>query len=282
MHQFEFLTKYSRVNCVLLFFSSSFFSQLSVHGVNLSLVSLLALVSFQFESRGEDVVLNREGIGGEEKLVWFLDTRELVVFGDRVQAVLDYSSEGLVVAESAHVLSFAVCSCPLLGVDFINYDNCDTTVLERVTVDHNLRDIVGQNILVLKLFGSNVLTLRELEDVLDAVNDLKTTVGVEQADITRAEPAFIVKGFFGLLWNFIIARGAVRSHHLDLSTRVRLVVGGVVHGGYISEAELNTLKRASNVSRSRVFGSSDATSSSSLSKTVTFHERAAEANLEER
>jgi len=266
----------------VFFFSSSFFSQLDVHGVNLSLIGFLALVTFQFESGCENVVLNREGIGGKEKLVWFLDTRELVSLGDHVQAVLHCSSEVFVVAESAHICSFAVRSCPLLSVNFIDNDNSDTTVLERVAINHNLRNIVGQDIFVLELLGSNVLTLRELEDILYAIDDLKTTVGVEQADITRAEPAFIVKGLFCLCWDFIVASGYIRSHHLDLSTRIRLVIGGIVHGRNISEAELNTMKRASNVSWSRIIRSSDATSSSSLSQTVAFHEWAAEAHLEER
>lgn len=68
-------------------------------------------------------------------------------------------------------------------------------------MDPALKNPFGLDIDVLQLFRGYVFTLRELEDIFGAVNDLDGTILVDLADISREEPA-IMEGFRSLFFVF--------------------------------------------------------------------------------
>ncbi|KAH3687186.1 hypothetical protein WICPIJ_001845 [Wickerhamomyces pijperi] len=77
----------------------------------------------------------------------------------------------------------------------IDPQNTDNVVLERITMNKDLRDeVVMRHVDVLDLLGGNVFTLRQLEEVLHTVNDLDLVLRVQLHDITGGEPALRVDG----------------------------------------------------------------------------------------
>lgn len=66
--------------------------------------------------------------------------------------------------------------CESLCLSQIWHNNGNKEVLERVAIDKDLLDDGALSIDVLKLLWSDVLTLREFEDILCSINDLYSTI----------------------------------------------------------------------------------------------------------
>jgi hypothetical protein len=78
-----------------------------------------------------------------------------------------------------------LCDEPLFDLGHLRDDNSHEPTLEGVSIDKDLSSERRCNVHVLQLLGSDVLTLRELEDVLCSVDDLNRTIWVDHTNITR-------------------------------------------------------------------------------------------------
>lgn len=127
-----------------------------------------------------------------------------MLLGDGVDAVLDDGFHVFIISESFEAVSLVVGSSPLEAGYCLEDDDSNTAILERITVNEDLLDVLGQGVFVLELLRGDVLTLGKLKDVLDTVDDLDRTVRVDHTDIAREEPALIVKGFSSLIFEFVV------------------------------------------------------------------------------
>lgn len=127
-----------------------------------------------------------------------------MLLGDGVDAVLDDGFHVFIISESFEAVSLVVGSSPLETGYWLEDDDSNTAILERITVDEDLLDVIGQGVFILELLRGDVFTLGKLEDVLDTVDDLDRTVRVDRADIAREEPALSVEGFSSLINKFVV------------------------------------------------------------------------------
>ena len=131
-----------------------------------------------------------------------------------------------------------VFSRPIVRPDLIGNHHGHAAALERVTVAQALGDHRRQTQDVLNLFWRDVLTLRQLEDVLRPVNDLDCAIRVDLCDVTRVKPAVSVEGCLGLLGIFVVARENRAAIDLDLTSWIRLVCHEVLHVRDAADAQL--------------------------------------------
>lgn len=93
------------------------------------------------------------------------------------------------------------------GLGGFGYDDRDAAASEGVTIDQALGDFSTEAEDVLNLLGSDVLTLRKLEDILGSINNLDGTVGVDHSDVTGLEPSILVEGLLRLVGSLVVTRG---------------------------------------------------------------------------
>lgn len=146
---------------------------------------------------------------------------------------------------------------PFLHATFLGHNNRNTAVLKGISVDHALGNERAKSENVLNLFGSDVLALRELKDVLAAVNNADGSIRVNESDIAGSEPAILVESFGSLVGSLVVTGGNSRSHHAKLTTGVGLVRAQVLHLGHILESPLDAAERSSNVADNGVSGEGD-------------------------
>ena len=127
---------------------------------------------------------------------------------------------------------------PLHAPGLLGNDDANASVLEGVTVDEGLCDHLGKGHDLLDLLRGDVLSLRQLEEILGAVNDLDGSVGENLCHVTGHEPALSIEAFVGLIPSLVVAREDGGTVHADLASRVRLVGAGVVHIWEILQANL--------------------------------------------
>ena len=136
-----------------------------------------------------------------------LERRQLVVLCQRLQVLQYHRLDLFVLAQLLQAeLAEAVGCGPDLQLFCVGNDDGDQEALEGVAVDKCLGDpfgagvdrfdlnersglVVGliKRLRVPHLFRSNVLALGELEDVLDAVDDLDGTVGKNTPDVASVD-----------------------------------------------------------------------------------------------
>ena len=80
------------------------------------------------------------------------------------------------VAEDRKCAGNTVFSCVVLDVLYIGNDHSYRARLEAFSVDKDLRNVLAFYVDVLNLLWSNIFTLRQLEDVLLAINDLQRSI----------------------------------------------------------------------------------------------------------
>ena len=98
-----------------------------VHLVDLGLVHMICLVALEFESRGERVVFDREGLRGDENILGLLKAGAFVLDAETIDLSSDRLFESWVLAERSKVLTRAVVLSgpfcrPLLFWDHNGYD----------------------------------------------------------------------------------------------------------------------------------------------------------------
>lgn len=84
-------------------------------------------------------------------------------------------------------------------LDGVGDDKRDEVRLQRVAVHVQLRDNGGRTVERLDALERDVLALRELHDILHAVDDPETATLVELGDVAGVLPALLVDGGFGVL-----------------------------------------------------------------------------------
>lgn len=162
----------------------------------------------------------------------------------------------------------------------IEHQNRYNVVLQAVPVHEDLSDEGSLAVNVFQFLGGNVLALRELENILNSVNDFHGSVRVDETDITRAKPS-ILKRFSCLIRPFVIAGEDARPPAQKFASRVWFVRAEVLHLGHVLQAELDAGLGSAYVSAERVFLCGDGGAGGGLCQAVALLERAAEANLEE-
>jgi hypothetical protein len=73
---------------------------------------------------------------------------------------------------SIRISSHSIFRSPLLKDSLVGYDDSDNIVLKRITIHEYLLHIAWLSDLVFNLIRCDVLSLRELEDILLAIDDL--------------------------------------------------------------------------------------------------------------
>ena len=98
-------------------------NNLNVHSVDLFLVDLGSLVTFQLKSWGESIIFNRERQMAEMDTLGFLKTGELVFGGKSKNICGDFLFEISVLAESLKVTLHVIFLTPFHNTGFIGNDN---------------------------------------------------------------------------------------------------------------------------------------------------------------
>ena len=171
-----------------------------VHFVDGRLEVFLHFVALRFHCRREKTVLNAEqimvqvnvlGLLREEKGEFFgtevslrcgelntyqLEALQAAVLADLGDVLEDNLLEFLALAKLLHVQLQVVLTSPLEDDCLLGNDDGNERALVAVAVDEHLSHVFGADVEILDLLGSNVLALLELENVLDAVDDLERTV----------------------------------------------------------------------------------------------------------
>ena len=84
--------------------------------------------------------------------------------------------EGIVVGQSADViidLLFHLFSVECSAANFwVTVDKSDDVVLQRISIDPDLRDEIALNVNVFKFLGCDIFSLAQFEDVLCSIDDL--------------------------------------------------------------------------------------------------------------
>ena len=106
-----------------------------------------------------------------------------------------------------------------LQVNGVRYNYSNKETFEGVTVDEDLGDLRDLRVNVFELLWGNVLSLRELEDVLRSICDLDGTVGEDDTDIARVDPAVLREGLLGATRVLEITLELVGTLELNLTTR---------------------------------------------------------------
>lgn len=119
------------------------------------------------------------------------------MFGREAIHVVDNKLLEISTLENIGALRHA--SLELFDGFLIRVYDCDAAVLERVAVNETLLDEGREHKDVLEFFWRNVLALRQLEDILGAVDDLDRAVREDLGNVTSSEPALFVERFFGLI-----------------------------------------------------------------------------------
>lgn len=78
-------------------------------------------------------------------------------------------------------------------------DDSDAAVLEGVSVHEALFNEGREDKDVFKLLGSDIFTLRQLEDVLRSVDDLDSAVGEDLSNVAGFEPSLLIEGLLSLV-----------------------------------------------------------------------------------
>jgi hypothetical protein len=141
---------------------------------------------------------------------------------------------------------------PLHERFLVRHNNTDKGGLKRVTVDEGLSNDFVLSVDDFDLFGGNVFTLSQLEDVLDTVNNLQATLGVPFTNVTSVAPAVLVQDFGSLFGGLVVAREDTGTTDADFTTGVGLVLRGVAHRGNVDELDFNTRDGGTDVTRSEV------------------------------
>lgn len=98
------------------------------------------------------------------------------------------------------------------------------------------------------------LTLRQLDEVLDAVDDLDAAELIDEADVARAEPAVVGERLARLLLVLVVAGERGGASAVDLAARERLVGGGVaLRTPRSAEPQQRRLARLTSSGQSRSF-----------------------------
>ena len=96
-------------------------------------------------------------------------------------------------ADCGEIALYVIVGGPFHDPSFFGDHNADAAVLKRVSIDKALGDHRGQAHDILDLLWSDILTLRQLEDILGPVNDLDRSIWVDLDNIACAEPAIVVE-----------------------------------------------------------------------------------------
>ena len=160
----------------------------------------------------------------------------------------------------------------------VRHDDGDERRHERVPVDEALRDKPASRVDVLDLLGRDVLALRQLEDVLLAVDDLEPAAGEPQADVARVQPPLVIDDLVRLVLRLVVALEHARAAHANLAAGVRPVRGGVVHLGHVLELDLAARYGRSDVSAAEVVLVGLADDARRLRHAVSLEDGAAEAH----
>ena len=165
-----------------------------VHPVDVRLERGPGLGSLQLERRGEEPVLDAEQLRVEVHSLDLLEPLEARAFAHREHALVNHLRHGRVRAEPLEVTARWVPAFrgPRQENLLVRHDHGDERRHQRVAVDEALRDKLASRVDVLNLLGRDVLALRQLEDVLLAVDDLEPAAGQPQADVARVQPPLVV------------------------------------------------------------------------------------------
>ena len=128
--------------------------------------------------------------------LWFFEAGTLM-FGREAIHVVDNKLLEISTLENIGALRHACLE--LFDGFLIRVYDCDAAVLERVSIDEALLNEGRENKDILEFFWRDVLTLRQLEDILGAVDDLDRAVREDLGNVTSSEPALFVERFFGLI-----------------------------------------------------------------------------------
>jgi hypothetical protein len=86
---------------------------------------------------------------------------------------------------------------------------------------------LGENIL--QFFRSDILSLRQFEDVFDAINNFNRSIWENLTNVAGAEPAIFVECLSSLLGELVVTRCDSGSIPTDFTLRIGLVGAQVLH-----------------------------------------------------
>lgn len=238
---------------------------------------------------GQQLVFDGEWLNLQVHLSDALVGVELAQLSDPVQL----SEHGLL---DSLILSSSLDRCKIRWVDvllenlgrewckgnWVNTEDGHQESLVRVSVHETLGKKTGVGeVDVLETLWGDVLSLCELEDVLNTINDLEAATAVDLGDITGAEPAILSHSLLGLLLVAVVTLEERGRAHEKLTTWVWLVGSEVVHVWDGHQADLSSGGYTTTVSGGEIVRLLDETHGVGFSESVTLPELVAKSSAEE-
>lgn len=94
----------------------------------------------------------------------------------------------------------AFAACKLLELLFVKRDDGSQELRLGVDVDVNLINKLAVLVNCLKLLRNNILSVLELIDLRNSINNFNGAIWLDLNDISNFEPAIFIKNFLGQLW----------------------------------------------------------------------------------
>mmetsp|Transcript_1798 Transcript_1798/g.4679 ORF Transcript_1798/g.4679 Transcript_1798/m.4679 type:complete len:507 (-) Transcript_1798:533-2053(-) len=250
-----------------------------IHGVNLLLVVLLQLRALHLERGGQQALLDVKGRGLHEEVLHHLEALELGLLPGGGQALQQHL---LCLRGGAHFLEVALDVmglCPRHHLCLHRDHHGHQAVLKAVAIHPQLLQHLKLLELALHLLHSDVLALRQLEDVLDAVDDPQIPVLANLTDVASVEPAITLKYLLGDVLPLEVAREHGVAADQDLAAR-GVSQRVVVHVRHRLQPDLHARERGPDVG-ALAAGDRDGGACHRFGEAVSLRDSAHHANLEE-
>ena len=230
----------------------------------MSLVNLLTDISLELESWRQNVVLHAEWIDGHVDVLRLLQAVEITLGSKRVHLVKDGLLEVSILVRNDLLIILAVGLRPPTESLRVDNDDGHAAVLKRVTVQHDLGDILGLDQDILDLLRGDILALRQLKDTLASVENLDGAVRVDDTHVAGVQVAIFVDGLGSLVGSEEVAACDARATHTNLTAWERLVINPVVHLRQVLETDGSVHHWPANSARNWVVHESERHSAAGL------------------
>ena len=160
---------------------------------------------------------------------------------------------------------------------FVRNNNSNQEISCTVTVNKHLGDELGLGIDHLELLSSDVLALRQFEEILLAIDNLDSIIGQQHGDIAGVVPPLAVDGGLGLFRLLVVAteeNGSTNEQFTTSNARnviVMTVHRQIAHIRHIDQFDLTSRSRTTNITRSLIFRFLKNRTTSDFSSTIAFH-----------
>ena len=107
--------------------------------------------------------------------------------------------------------------CPIDDCLPVRNHDGDQAILEAVAIDEDLVDMLVDLIYLLESCWADILAMRQLEYVLDAIDDFDRPIDMNLANVASVDESILVDGSFGLFYVLKVALDGILTSEADFT-----------------------------------------------------------------